>query len=78
MAFVSDTHGNYPNQTRFTLTESNVSFQTLTGNVGLSSEDGVLELIGHHCEFIVRCPVDSDGVIGSCAQLLPDTWSIGS
>ena len=52
--------------------------QILTGDVRLSSEDGILELIGHHGEFVIGCPVDSDGVVGSRAQLFPyarSTWS---
>lgn len=50
----------------------------LTGDVGLSCEDCVLEFIRHHCEFIVWCPVDSDGVVRCRAQLLPYGRSVGS
>lgn len=50
----------------------------LTGDVGLSGEDCVLEFVRHHCEFIVRCPVDSDGVVGCRAQLLPYGRGVGS
>lgn len=55
-----------------------IPFHTLTGNVRLSGEDGVLELVGHHCEFIIRRPVDGDGVVGSRAQLLSNARSIWS
>lgn len=50
----------------------------LTGNVGLPGEDGVLEFVRHHRKFIIRCPVDSDGVVGRRAQLLPYARSVGS
>lgn len=62
------------------LSDSSIPSQPhiLTGNVRLSSEDCVLELVGHHYEFIVGRPVDGDCVIGSRAQLFPyarGTWS---
>lgn len=50
----------------------------LTGNVGLSCEDGVLELIGHNGKLIIRCPVDADGIVRRRAQLFPYGWSTRS
>lgn len=50
----------------------------LTDNIGLSSEYGVLELIGNHTEFIIGGPVNSDGVIGSRAELFSDCRRVGS
>lgn len=50
----------------------------LTGNVGLPSENGILELIWHHCKFIIRRPVDSNGIVWSRGQLFPYARSIGS
>ena len=50
----------------------------LTNNIGLSSEYGILELIGNHTEFIIRGPVNSDGVIGSRAELFSNCGRVGS
>lgn len=50
----------------------------LTDNVGLPGEYGVLELIGNHTEFIIGGPVNSDGVIGSCAELFSNCGRVGS
>lgn len=58
--------------------ESDEFIKLLTGDVGLSGEDCVLEFVWHHCEFIVRCPVDSDSVVRCRAQLLPYGRSVGS
>lgn len=38
----------------------------------MAGEDGVLEFIRHHAELIIRRPVNRDGVVRSCAQLLAD------
>lgn len=51
--------------------------RSLTGDVGLPGEDGVLQLVRHHRELIVRRPVDGDGVVGGRAQLLPDGRGVG-
>ena len=50
----------------------------LTHNIGLSSEDGVLELIGNHTEFIIGGPVNGYGVIGSRAELFSNCGRVGS
>lgn len=42
-------------------------WKALTGDVGLSGEDGVLQLVRHHRELVVRRPVDGDGVVGGRA-----------
>lgn len=55
-----------------------VNVTSLTDDVGLPSEDGVLKLVRHHTELVVRCPVNSDGVVGGCAQLLSDTRRVRS
>lgn len=51
--------------------------RSLTGDVGLSGEDGVLQLVRHHRKLVVRRPVDGDGVVGGRAQLLPDGRGVG-
>lgn len=51
---------------------------TQTNNIGLSGEYGILELIGHHTEFIIGGPMNSDGVIGSCAELFSNCGRVGS
>lgn len=50
----------------------------LTNNIGLSSEYGVLELVGNHTEFIIGGPVNGDGVIGSRAELFSNCGRVGS
>lgn len=50
----------------------------LTDDIGLSGEYGVLELVGNHAEFIVRAPVNGDGVVGSCAELFSNCGRVGS
>lgn len=51
--------------------------RSLTGDVGLSGEDGVLQLVRHHRELVVRRPVNGNGVVRSRAQLLPDARGVG-
>lgn len=55
-----------------------MSHEILTNDIGLSSEYGVLEFIGDHTELIIRSPVDSDGVIGSRAELFSNCGRVGS
>lgn len=50
----------------------------LTDEIGLSSVDGVLQLIGGDAELVFWRPVNSDGVMGGGAQLFPDGRWAGS
>lgn len=54
------------------------SLGLLTDNVSLAGGDGVLEFIRNHAEFILRCPVDRDGVVRRRAKLLADGGSVRS
>lgn len=44
--------------------------ESLTDEVGLARVDGVLQLVGDDAELILGRPVDSDGVMRGCAELV--------
>lgn len=50
----------------------------LTDEVCLPRVDGVLQLIGGDAELVLRCPVNSDGVVGGSAQLISYGGRVGS
>lgn len=44
--------------------ETRAALDRLTDDVALAGEDGVLELVRHHGEFVLGRPVNCDGVVG--------------
>lgn len=59
-------------------TEKPLGRLILTDNVGLAGEYGILELVGNHAEFVIGGPVNSDGVVGSRAELFSNCGRVGS